>query len=114
MAVIGALRQLDLAAGSEADARRARRLQALERVLRLGTGLSVIPEVPQDAVVPVPIEYAKGVYMYTPDGERILDFNSQLMSVNIGHGDQLDRTIVNRQRVGGGTAPSTAPSSSRT
>ncbi len=44
--------------------------------------------VPQNAVVPVPIEYAKGVYMYTPDGERILDFNSQLMSVNIGHGDQ--------------------------
>ena len=44
--------------------------------------------VPQDAVVPVPIEYAKGVYMYTPDGKRYLDFNSQLMCVNIGHGDQ--------------------------
>jgi taurine--2-oxoglutarate transaminase len=44
--------------------------------------------VPQDSVVPMPVEYAKGCYMYTPDGKRILDFNSQLMSVNIGHGDQ--------------------------
>ena len=44
--------------------------------------------VPQDSVVPLPVEYAKGVYMYTPDGQRVLDFNSQLMSVNIGHGDE--------------------------
>ena len=28
------------------------------------------------------------MYFYTPDGKRYLDFNSQLMSVNIGHGDQ--------------------------
>jgi taurine---2-oxoglutarate transaminase len=28
------------------------------------------------------------VYLYTPEGQRILDFNSQLMSVNIGHGDR--------------------------
>jgi taurine---2-oxoglutarate transaminase len=34
---------------------------------------------------PLPIARAEGVYMYTPDGQRILDFNSQLMSVNIGH-----------------------------
>lgn len=40
----------------------------------------------QDAVDPLPIESAKGVYLYTPDGKRILDFNSQLMSVLIGHG----------------------------
>ena len=57
--------------------------------------------VPQDAVVPVPIEYAKGVYMYTPDGDRILDFNSQLMSVNIGHGDQrvIDAIAAQAQKV---------------
>jgi len=40
---------------------------------------------PQEVVVPLPIERAEGVYLYTPEGERILDFNSQLMSVNIGH-----------------------------
>lgn len=42
----------------------------------------------QGAVEPIAIDHAKGVYLYTPEGQRILDFNSQLMSVNIGHGDQ--------------------------
>ena len=36
-------------------------------------------------VSPLPIARAEGVYLYTPEGQRILDFNSQLMSVNIGH-----------------------------
>lgn len=40
----------------------------------------------QDAVDPLAIASAKGVYLYTADGQRILDFNSQLMSVLIGHG----------------------------
>jgi taurine--2-oxoglutarate transaminase len=42
----------------------------------------------QSAVDPIPVERAEGVYFYTPDGKRFLDFNSQLMSVNIGHGDR--------------------------
>src|SRR5947199_6515137 len=42
----------------------------------------------QGAVDPIAIDHAEGVYLYTPDGQRILDFNSQLMSVNIGHGDR--------------------------
>ena len=41
----------------------------------------------QGAVDPIAVERAEGVYFYTPDGTRYLDFNSQLMSVNIGHGD---------------------------
>ena len=36
-------------------------------------------------VDPLPVDRAEGVYFYTTDGRRILDFNSQLMSVNIGH-----------------------------
>ncbi|MBL4847997.1 MAG: aminotransferase class III-fold pyridoxal phosphate-dependent enzyme [Planctomycetes bacterium] len=36
-------------------------------------------------VNPLPIERAEGIYLYQPDGKRIIDFNSQLMSVNIGH-----------------------------
>jgi len=36
-------------------------------------------------LAPLPIARAEGVYLYTPEGERILDFNSQLMCVNIGH-----------------------------
>jgi taurine---2-oxoglutarate transaminase len=41
----------------------------------------------QDAIDPIPVAGAKGVYFWTPDGKRYLDFNSQLMCVNIGHGD---------------------------
>jgi taurine---2-oxoglutarate transaminase len=37
---------------------------------------------------PLPVARAKGVYFWTPDGKRYLDFNSQLMCVNIGHGDE--------------------------
>lgn len=37
------------------------------------------------AVNPIAVERAEGVYFYTPEGKRYLDFNSQLMSVNIGH-----------------------------
>lgn len=39
-----------------------------------------------NAVNPLPVERAEGVYLYTPEGKRILDFNSQMMSVSIGHG----------------------------
>jgi taurine--2-oxoglutarate transaminase len=42
----------------------------------------------QSALDPIAIDHAEGVYLYTPEGKRILDFNSQLMSVNIGHGDR--------------------------
>ncbi|MDE3156420.1 MAG: aminotransferase class III-fold pyridoxal phosphate-dependent enzyme [Acidobacteriota bacterium] len=40
----------------------------------------------QGAVDPIPVAGAKGVYFWTPDGKRYLDFNSQLMCVNVGHG----------------------------
>jgi taurine--2-oxoglutarate transaminase len=42
----------------------------------------------QGAIDPIAIDRAEGVWLYTPEGDRILDFNSQLMSVNIGHGDR--------------------------
>src|SRR5438445_5720185 len=41
----------------------------------------------QDAIDPIPVARAKGVYFWTPDGKRYIDFNSQLMCVNIGHSD---------------------------
>ncbi len=36
-------------------------------------------------VDPLPIARAEGIYLYSPEGKRWIDFNSQLMSVNIGH-----------------------------
>jgi len=41
----------------------------------------------QSKVDPIAVASAKGIYFYTPEGKRFIDFNSQLMSVNIGHGD---------------------------
>ncbi|MBI3761921.1 MAG: aminotransferase class III-fold pyridoxal phosphate-dependent enzyme, partial [Chloroflexi bacterium] len=42
----------------------------------------------QDAVNPIPMSKAKGVYFWDANGKRYFDLNSQLMCVNIGHGDQ--------------------------
>ncbi len=42
----------------------------------------------QDGVNPIPMDRAEGIYFWTPDGKRYIDMNSQLMCVNIGHGNQ--------------------------
>jgi taurine--2-oxoglutarate transaminase len=42
----------------------------------------------QALVDPLPVARAKGIYFWTPEGKRFIDFNSQLMCVNIGHGDE--------------------------
>lgn len=41
----------------------------------------------QSAIDPLPVARARGIYFWTPEGKRYIDFNSQLMCVNIGHGD---------------------------
>jgi taurine--2-oxoglutarate transaminase len=51
----------------------------------------------QANVDPLPIARAKGVYFWTTDGKRFLDFNSQLMSVNIGHGDPRVIDAIHQQ-----------------
>jgi taurine---2-oxoglutarate transaminase len=42
----------------------------------------------QGAVNPIPMARAEGVYFWDANGKRYLDLNSQLMCVNIGHGDR--------------------------
>jgi taurine--2-oxoglutarate transaminase len=42
----------------------------------------------QVKVDPIPVARAKGIYFWTPEGKRYIDFNSQLMCVNVGHGDE--------------------------
>src|SRR5882724_5210729 len=51
----------------------------------------------QSKVDPIPVARAKGIYFWTPEGKRFIDFNSQLMCVNIGHGDQRVIDAINRQ-----------------
>src|SRR6187551_742963 len=59
-----------------------------EEIVELSRANTLYEWSAQSAVDPIPVDHAQGVYFYTPDGKRFLDFNSQLMSVNIGHGDQ--------------------------
>jgi taurine--2-oxoglutarate transaminase len=40
----------------------------------------------QSRVDPIPVARSGGIYFWTPDGKRYIDFNSQLMCVNVGHG----------------------------
>jgi taurine--2-oxoglutarate transaminase len=51
----------------------------------------------QAAVDPIPVAHAKGIYFWTPEGKRFIDFNSQLMCVNIGHGDERVIKAINEQ-----------------
>ena len=39
----------------------------------------------QSKVDPIPVAGARGSWFWTPEGKKYLDFNSQLMCVNIGH-----------------------------
>ncbi len=48
-------------------------------------------------VSPMPLAGAEGIWLITPEGERVLDFNSQLMSVLIGHGHPKVRAAMKRQ-----------------
>src|SRR5262245_7068264 len=51
----------------------------------------------QSKVDPIPVAHAKGIYFYTPEGKRFIDFNSQLMCVNIGHGDERVTRAITEQ-----------------
>ncbi len=51
----------------------------------------------QAAVDPIPVAGAKGIYFWTPEGKRFIDFNSQLMCVNIGHGDERVLRAIQEQ-----------------
>jgi taurine--2-oxoglutarate transaminase len=48
---------------------------------------------------PIAIKSAKGVYLYDYDGNRIIDFSSGLMNVNIGHGNQrITNAVMNQMQ----------------
>jgi taurine--2-oxoglutarate transaminase len=51
----------------------------------------------QSRVDPIPVAGAEGCWFWTPEGKRYLDFNSQLMCVNIGHGDRRVVKAIQQQ-----------------
>src|SRR6476660_6220817 len=51
----------------------------------------------QKGTNPIAVKYAEGVYLYDYDDNKIIDFSSGLMNVNIGHGNQRITEAVVRQ-----------------
>jgi len=68
-----------------------------EEMVRLCKAHTLYTWAKQSAVHPVPIARAEGIYFWTPEGKRYTDFNSQLMSVNIGHHHPKVRDAIKRQ-----------------
>jgi len=62
-------------------------MMSAEEIVSLSKKHTLFEWSAQSAVDPIAVARAKGVYFWDADGKRYLDFNSQLMCVNAGHGD---------------------------
>lgn len=51
----------------------------------------------QGKVNPIPMVRAEGIYFWDADGKRYIDMNSQLMCVNLGHGNQRVIDAIKQQ-----------------
>ena len=51
----------------------------------------------QKGLDPIHVKKAKGVYLYDDKGKKYIDFSSQLMNVNVGHGRQEVTEAVKKQ-----------------
>jgi len=68
-----------------------------DEILRLNREYTFFSWSAQAKVNPIVIDRAEGIYFWDPDGKRYIDFNSQLMSVNIGHGDARVADAISEQ-----------------
>jgi len=68
-----------------------------EEIIALCRQYTLYDWMAQSAADPIAVDHAKGVYFFSTDGKRYIDFNSQLMSVNAGHGDRRIIDAIKRQ-----------------
>ena len=68
-----------------------------EQIVEMSKRYTLFDWVAQSSFSPLPVASASGVYFTDVAGKRYLDFNSQLMSVNAGHGDPRIADAVTRQ-----------------
>ena len=68
-----------------------------EEILRNNLDHSIFSWSKQSGLNPLNIKSAKGVFIYERSGKKIIDFSSQLMNVNIGHGHPKVTEAVVRQ-----------------
>ena len=88
---------MGISVASESGTGSAAESMTAEEIVSLSRQYTLYEWSAQNAVDPIPVDRAEGVYFYSPDGTRYLDFNSQLMSVNIGHGDKRVIDAISRQ-----------------
>jgi taurine--2-oxoglutarate transaminase len=68
-----------------------------EEIVALTRKHSLFEWTAQSKVDPIPVARAEGIHFWTPEGKRFIDFNSQLMSVNLGHGDPRVVSAIQEQ-----------------
>jgi taurine--2-oxoglutarate transaminase len=68
-----------------------------EEIVELSRKHTIFEWTAQGEIDPIAVARAKGVHFWTPEGKRFLDFNSQLMCVNVGHGDPRVLDAMRRQ-----------------
>ena len=68
-----------------------------DEIVQLSKKHTIFEWTPQAAANPVAVARAEGIYFWTPEGKRFIDFNSQLMCVNIGHGDRRVLEAMQKQ-----------------
>src|SRR5258708_2413948 len=81
-----------------------------EEIVSLTRRHSIFSWSAQAGLNPIPMVRGEGIYFWDAAGKRYIDMNSQLMCVNIGHGNK--RVIEATQRQVGQTAhgpPARAP-----
>lgn len=72
-------------------------ISSKEEILKNNLEHTIFSWSKQSGLNPLNIERAKGVYIYDRSGKRYLDFTSQLMNVNIGHGHPAITEAVLKQ-----------------
>lgn len=72
-------------------------ISSKEEILQNNLAHTIFSWSKQNGLNPINIASAKGVYLTDRSGKRYLDFTSQLMNVNIGHGDPRVTEAVVKQ-----------------
>ena len=68
-----------------------------EEILQNNLDYTIFSWSKQSGLNPLNIKGAKGVWLFERSGKKILDFSSQLMNMNIGHGHPRVKEAVMRQ-----------------
>lgn len=69
----------------------------IENILRNNLDHTLFSWSKQSGLNPLKIKKAEGIYLYDYNGRKYIDFSSQLMNINIGHGDKRVADAVAKQ-----------------